>query len=585
MSASTFLRPGRNLRWGVLLFALIALLAPISAFARNYHLQRFNDALVIHEDGRVIVSEELTFVFEGSFKGIHRRIPVEYPVRGGSNYTLFIDNVDVTDDAGSPLKFKQQYKGDQLVLEIYVPGAVDATRTIRIRYVVLNGIRYFEDHDELYWNVTGNDWLVDIDRASALAVLPDSAIGSIRAQAFEGAYGSATPSVSQVNGAQVSFESAHPLPPRGGMTVDVYVPKGIIHQPNVITRGIWFLRSNLVLLLPLLSFLVMGGMWYYKGRDPDPGLSVAPLYEAPEGMTPAEVGTLIDDTVDPRDITSTLVDLAVRGYLKIEEVNEKVLFFNNKDFVFHLMKPQGEWGTIARHENEILTNMFMTSSTECRLSDLKNRFYLAIPSIKKEIIEELKDKTMYRVDPDTANGYRVVGILLIVAPIVLAQVTGFYQFFRAPVMAVIAAAISLVIVYLFGRNMTAKTMKGMRAVVGIQGFREFMSRVDGDRLRKFPPETFEKCLPFAMALGVEKHWASAFQGIIKDPPSWYVSQYPMGTGWNTMMFTNSMNNMSSSTYEAFTSAPRASSSGSGFGGGGGGGFSGGGFGGGGGDAF
>jgi len=123
----------------------------------------------------------------------------------------------------------------------------------------------------------------------------------------------------------------------------------------------------------------------------------------------------------------------------------------------------------------------------------------------------------------------------------------------------------------------------MRALVGVQGFREFMARVDGDRLRKFPPETFEKCLPFAMALGVEKHWANAFKDIIKDPPSWYVSPYGMGS-WNTMNFTSSMNNMSSSAYEAFTSAPRASSSGSGFGGGGGG-FSGGGFGGGGGGAF
>src|SRR6059058_584489 len=156
MSASTLFRPGRNLRWGVLFFALLALLTPQSAYARTYHLQKFNEGLIVHEDGRIVVSEELTFVFEGAFKGIHRRIPVEYPGRGGSNYTLFIENVDVSDETGSPLKFKKQYKGDQLELDIYVPGAADATRTIRIRYVVLNGIRYFEDHDELYWNVTGN---------------------------------------------------------------------------------------------------------------------------------------------------------------------------------------------------------------------------------------------------------------------------------------------------------------------------------------------------------------------------------------------------------------------------------------------
>jgi uncharacterized membrane protein len=582
MHASQFFRPSRNLRWGVLLFAFIVFAVP--SFARSYHLKNYNDGIAIGENGRVVVSEELTFVFEGAYNGIYRVIPTEYPGEAGSNYTLFIENIDVTDESGNALKFERQYRGGSLKLKIFVPGATDTTRTIRIRYVVLNAIRYFEDHDEFYWNVTGNDWTVDIDSASAFASFPGGAAGGIRAHAFEGPYGSAERSITDIVGSNVQVQTAHPLAPRSGLTIDVYVPKGVLHQPSIFTRSYWFLRSNMILLLPLLSFLVMGTMWYYKGRDPDPELSVAPLYEPPDGMTPAEIGTLIDDSVDPRDITSTLVDLAVRGYLKIEEVNEKVLFFNNRDFVFHLLKPQSEWGNLARHENEILSNMFFSSSTECRFSDLKNRFYLAIPSIKKEIIEELKSRTMYRVDPDTANGYRVVGILLIAAPIILAQVTGVYSFFRAPVMGVIAIAISLVIVYLFGRNMTAKTMKGMRALVGVQGFREFMSRVDGDRLRKFPPETFEKCLPFAMALGVEKHWASAFQDIIKDPPTWYVSQYPI-TNWNTMNFTSSMNNMSSSAYEAFTSAPRASSSGSGFSGGGGGGFSGGGFGGGGGGAF
>jgi uncharacterized membrane protein len=581
MLASRFSRPGRIIRWGVLLVALFVCSA---ASARSYHIQRYNEAISVNENGRIVVSEELTFVFEGEYHGIYRDIPVEYPNSGGSNYTLFIENIDVTDDSGAALKYESHYKGDLLRLKIYVPGATDAKRTVRIRYVVLNAIRYFEDHDELYWNVTGNDWPVDIESAAAFVSFPASTAGHLRANAYEGPYGSAERSITDILGSNVQFQSVHSLTPRGGMTIDVYIPKGFLHQPWAVTRAWWFLRSNLVLLLPLLSFLVMGGMWYYKGRDPDPGLSVAPLYEPPEGMTPAEVGTLIDDTVDPRDITSTLVDLAVRGFLKIEEVNNKVLFFNNRDYVFHLQKLPAEWTSLARHESEILSNMFTGGAMECRFSDLKNRFYLAIPSIKKEIIQELKDKTMYRVDPDTANGYRVVGVLLIAAPIVLAQVTGVYSFFRAPLMAIIAIAISAIVVYLFGRNMTAKTIKGMRALVGVQGFREFMSRVDGDRLRKFPPETFEKCLPFAMALGVEKHWAAAFQDIIKDPPSWYVSPYP-GHGWNTMYFTDSMHTMSSSAYEAFTTAPRASASGSGFGGGGGGGFSGGGFGGGGGGAF
>jgi uncharacterized membrane protein len=114
-----------------------------------------------------------------------------------------------------------------------------------------------------------------------------------------------------------------------------------------------------------------------------------------------------------------------------------------------------------------------------------------------------------------------------------------------------------------------------------------MNRVDADRLKKMPPDTFEKFLPYAMALGVEHHWAQAFAGIVKDPPSWYAGSGPY-TGFNPIFFSASMHSMATDMHQVFVSAPRASSTGSGWGGGGGfggGGFSGGGFGGGGGGAF
>jgi uncharacterized membrane protein len=133
--------------------------------------------------------------------------------------------------------------------------------------------------------------------------------------------------------------------------------------------------------------------------------------------------------------------------------------------------------------------------------------------------------------------------------------------------------------------MSAKTMTGARTQVAVLGFQEFLNRVDADRIKRMPPDTFEKFLPYAMAFGVEQHWAQAFAGIVKDPPTWYVS--PNGyTGFTPLYFSSSMHSMASDMHQVFTSSPRASSTGSGFGGGGGGGgFSGGGFGGGGGGAF
>jgi len=154
----------------------------------------------------------------------------------------------------------------------------------------------------------------------------------------------------------------------------------------------------------------------------------------------------------------------------------------------------------------------------------------------------------------------------------------------------VCGIISAIIWWLFARQMTAKTVKGGRTQVAILGLQEFMNRVDKDRLQRMPPDTFEKYLPYAMALGVEHHWAQAFAGIVKDPPSWYAAPagYAYGMGFNPILFSSSMHSMASDMHQVFVSAPRASSTGSGWRGGGfggGGGFSGGGFGGGGGSGF
>ena len=321
-------------------------------FAQSWRIADFHDTVLISEDGTALVKERISLVFIGQWHGIHRTIPVEYPGPRGTNYTLFLDVTAVTDGAGQKLKYDSKTSGGYRDLKIYIPGAVDTTRTVEISYIVRNGIRYFEDHDEFYWNVTGNDWPVPIDHAEAHVYLPKKAAGALRAQAFTGVYGSAQrDATSEVNGADVAFETTNPLPMRGGMTIDIFIPKGILKEPGALTRAFWFLGSNPIVFLPFVTFAVMYVLWWYKGRDPDPGRSVAPMYEPPPGMSPAEAGALIDDTIHPRDITSTIVDLAVRGYVKIEEtVDTTLLVFHSKDYIFHLVKPLTEWQGLAPHE-------------------------------------------------------------------------------------------------------------------------------------------------------------------------------------------------------------------------------------------
>ncbi len=572
--------------------ALWLVLCALPASGNSWQVSNFSDDITVGGDGSTLVRERITVTFAGFYHGIHRFIPVEYPGPRGTNYTLFLSVQSVTDGDGNKLKYESQVAHGYRDLKISIPGAEDATRTVEIDYIVRNGVRYFDDHDEFYWNVTGNDWPVPIDRATAVVHMPGATAGSLRAQAFTGVYGSVEhQATSNVRGSDISFETTNPLPMRGGLTIDIFVPKGVLNEPGSLTRLVWFFGSNPIIFLPFWIFAVMLLLWRYKGRDPDPGLSVAPMYEPPPQMSPAEVGTLLDDTIHPRDITSTLVDLAVRGFVKIEEVDDKGLVFHHKDYVFHLLIPRQQWTGLASHESVMLQHIFTGDQAEVRLSSLKNRFYTALPVMRQDIMAQLKQKGMYLLDPQSASAVSFLGILIGAAPFLILQFAGIKEVFTSIGLVVLSVTLSAIIWWLFAREMTAKTVKGGRTRVAILGFQEFMNRVDADRLKRMPPDTFEKFLPFAMALGVEHNWAQAFAGIVQNPPSWYVGPtgyQPGYTGFNPMLFSNSMHNMNGNMQQVFASAPRASSSGSGFGGGGfssGGGFSGGGFGGGGGGAW
>ncbi len=580
----------------LVLLLLLALASAAYSQAHNWRVTDFKDTISIASDGKALVSEKITVAFVGQWHGIHRTIPVEYPGPHGTNYTLFLNILSVTDDNGNKLKYDSSKSGTYRDLKIYIPDAVDTTRVVNIDYAVRNGVRFFdssgdaasESYAEFYWNVTGNDWPVPIDHASAFVTLPETAAAGLRAGVFTGVYGSKqTEATAEIKGSDALFETTRPLPMRGGVTIDIYIPQGVIKPPSAITKLGWFLSSNPILFLPVFTLAVMYTLWYAVGRDPDPGVSVAPQYEPPKGMCPAEAGTLIDDTIHPRDITSTIIDLAVRGYIKIEEKVDTFMVFHHKDYLFTLLKPREQWGPdLAPHERVMLENIFL-AGTGTRLSDLKNRFYTVIPIVREDIMSSLKSKGIYTLDPESANGYSIAAGIAIAILVIGVQVMGWMNLFYSVPLVIGSVLVSALIWWLFARQMTAKTVAGARTRIAVLGFQEFMNRVDADRIKRMPPDTFEKFLPYAMALGVEHHWAQAFDGIIKDPPSWYVS--PNGyVGFSPLFFSSSMHSMASDMHQVFTSAPRSSSSGSGFSSGGGfsgGGFSGGGFGGGGGSAF
>jgi len=577
-----------------LLFLAVALIVLLSsttpASAKDRKLKKFYSEIVVMPDGTIDVTENITMEFIGGpWNGIYRDIPVEYAGPRGLNYSLFLDVKSITDESGTKLRFESSHERQYRKLKIFIPNADNSTRTISIEYTVTDALRFFDDHDELYWNVTGDEWNIPIESASAHVVFP-AGTTNLRANAFTGAYRSTARHADiEIAGSGVDVSTQGPLGIHEGLTIGVAFDKGVVREPTGLSRFALYLKSNWPIFIPVGVFAVMFWMWWTRGRDPRLR-PIAAQYEPPDKLTPSEVGTLVDNSVDMRDITAMIVDLAVRGYMTIEERKEDHLLglTHSKTYVFHLKKGREEWTGLKDHECQLLRGIFTAGTVDeaVPLESLHNSFYQNIPLIKDSIFGALVGRSYYTRRPDSVRssyiGLGIIcGIILIFAGIWMSKHTG-----MQPLPFFVAGLLSGGVICGFGWFMPARTQTGARALEGVLGFEDFLAHVESDRFNRMikTPEMFEKFLPYAMALGVEKNWSKAFQGIYTQPPDWYQGGY--GPNFYPYVFVNDLNSMSSFASDTMTSAPR-SSEGSAFSSDGGsdGGSSGGGFGGGGGDAF
>jgi uncharacterized membrane protein YgcG len=574
--------------------ALAVLLSFASASAlttRELRIEDFQSTIIIAPDGSIDVTENIQAHFMGGpWHGLYRLIPVEYVTPQGLNYSLFLEVKRVTDGDGRPLRFESSRERHYRKLKIFVPDADNSTKTISIEYGVSDALRFFEDHDELYWNVTGDGWDIPIQSASARIILPEATTG-IRANVFTGGYGSRAKDADvDVAGNGVEVHTRGPLRLHEGLTVGVAFDKGFVHEPTAAGKVALFFRSNWALFLPILAFVVMFYLWWTRGRDPRLR-PIAAQYEPPDQLTPGEAGTLVDSTVNMRDITASIVDLAVRGYIVIEEHQKDELLglMHRKDYNFIVKKDRTEWPKLKSHEQSLLNGIFVTGQVgeSIPMSSLENHFYTTVPEIKNSLLDSLVEHGYFHRRPDGVRAAYigmglVLGFIIAWGGAAMAVHRG-----MAPATFVLAGILTGTIICGFGWFMPAHTEQGTRALEGVLGFEDFLVHVDGDRFQRMikTPEMFEKFLPFAMALGVEKNWSRAFQDVLKEPPDWYRgSSY--GPTFYPTSFVSDISYMSNMASSAMTSAPRSSggsafssdgggdggSSGGGFGGGGGGGF-------------
>jgi uncharacterized membrane protein len=321
------------------------------------------------------------------------------------------------------------------------------------------------------------------------------------------------------------------FPSGSGLAHSVSVPSGVLPLSSCfIPNAMSFLGGKPAALLFLWVFAAMFALWWWKTRGAVPAETVVTMYEPPSGITPAEAGTLVDGNVSGRDITATLVDLAIKGYIRIIERDETLLGHNLRDYTLQLLISRPRWQNLASHELDVLDSVFPldamvdgATQTETTLSNLKESFYIAVPRIREEIQRTLRSKKLYSARSGVGRAMPVAGLLLIAMPFFGPQLTSIFQLDDSYRLLVVSVQLILGFALLFGGTFGGKPVPGSRARSQCVGFKEFMSRVDSDRLKRMPPDTFEKYLPYAMAFGVEQYWARAFQGLVTLPLAWYVA--------------------------------------------------------------
>jgi uncharacterized membrane protein len=565
--------------------ALLILLLAGGGWCRDFTIQKFQSTITIREDASFTVKETLMVEFHRPRHGIYREIPFRYADELGKTMITPLSVLSVTDAAEKDWNYRVTRQGNIIHIRIgdakkYVTGL----QTYVITYQVQNALLFFEDHDELYWNVTGNYWKVPIKEAQVTVSLVTSRKSmDLRGTCFTGILGSRESECTFEPFENLAvFSSKKVLNPGEGLTVALGWDKGLVTPPSLSRSFLWSLnlKENWVFILPFLALFYMFFHWKRRGRDPRVRESVMVRYEPPtfnqELLRPGEAGVLLDEKVDPRDITSTLVDLAVRGYIRIEEIKKEGLIFDSTDY--NLTRLKGPDQALIPFEKLLLESLF-SGAQAVLVSALKNNFYKHLELLKITLYKELVDKKYFLRGPEKVRKfYLTAGVLIIL----FGGMLSFFLFPDTQYKGILAWVLSGIPILAFSWFMPAKTRTGALAFMDILGFQEFLNRAEKDRIERLGDKNlFFKYLPYAMALDVVDGWAKAFEGIYQEPPDWYVSPGGFRT-FSPYSFSRSISSVGSTLATAMFSAPRGSGSGGGFGGGG---SSGGGFGGGGGGSW
>ena len=559
----------------------------------GWEIESFHSEVVIHRDTSVEVTETIIADFGNLRKhGIYRDIPVKYLTRFGNNLDVRFELNGVRDEHGQTYENQVTYSGNDVSIRIGDPDStVSGINTYVISYEVKRVITTPQEKAELYWNVTGNDWPVPIHDVTSTVTFADGSIDE--SICFTGIYGSSsTNCMFDTQNNSTTFTAAN-LSPGDGLTIAVAMDQSQFTFPTLVDRIIWFLQDNWIYGLPIIVFFVMLRLYWQKGRDKQfvnlfhesdvvrtvplfQKINALSMFHPPDDITPGEVGVVVDERVHSRDITATVIDLAVRGFLTIKE-ETKGRIIKRSEFTLTLV---GKDETkLKSYEKSVLDMLFGTERKKTvSLSKLPSKAYKYLEDARNNLYKEVLEMGYFSGNPKSVRTkYLVAGIVIIFISVFAGS---FFATFSGSTGVIVAGMLSGIIVILFSFFMPARTAKGRKVLAEVVGLREYV-KVGAWRQKEYEKKNFfEETLPYTIAFGLATKFISAFKDAKFTKPDWYQT-----TGmFNPGVFVSSMDSLDSSLAKGIsaTRPKSASSGGSGFSGGG---FSGGGFGGGGGGSW
>jgi uncharacterized membrane protein YgcG len=593
---------------------------PRAAGVGGEQITKYAVDLVLKADGSMHVKETIQYDFGFAHRhGITRDIPIESEIIGDDeHYREYpISDIDVSSPSGAPDELAKDI-GSTASLRIGDPDeTVTGKQTYVIDYNLEGVVNSFDDHQELYWNAIGSEWNVPIRTATAKVEGP-AAIQKVAC--YNGVQGSTDTCTGTIGTDGSAGFTATDLAANQGMTVVASFPvrtfpnaAPIIKEKQTLARAFSLTPVSGVGSIALLGLLGGGAlaMVSRRGRDErhlgvTPGLEpgfgqeqnvarvpwlrrdpVAVQFSPPAGMRPGQLGTLIDEHANVVDVTATIVDLAVRGYLRIEEVTEPG-FFRSGDWRLVEQTPGSDGRTVEplRDYETKLYNAIFQGRREVLLSDLKTTFKSDLEKVQEMLYDDVTREGWFRGNPSSVRTrWMVYGVLLTLAG---GGLTWLLATRTAYGLLGVAVLVSGVLLLILAPRMPARTAKGTALLAQAKGFRLYLEKAEANQIRfEEGEDIFSRYLPFAIVFGVAERWAKVFaalaaSGAAVAVPSWYVGSLYANGLFNYGAFGSSMDSFATTTSGSIAAATPSSSGSSGFGGGG---FSGGGGGGGGGGSW